>query len=63
MLPGILGSPEHERLANERLQSAAKVEIIKFEKADENRTVNLAIKVSNIGAGHRNFQIYYSEKV
>ncbi len=52
MLPGILGSPEHERLARERLQSAARVDILKFEKTDDNKTVNLAIKVSNIGAGH-----------
>lgn len=51
MLPGLLGSPEHERLAKERLRLAAKVEILDIERINE--TVNLKVKVTNIGAGHK----------
>lgn len=51
MLPGLLGSPEHERLAKERLQAAATVEIIDIERINE--TVNLKVKVTNKGAGHK----------
>lgn len=53
MIPGLLGSPEHERLAKERLQAAASVEIIRLERTNDNKTVNLTIKVTNIGAGHK----------
>jgi hypothetical protein len=51
MLPGLLGSAEHERLAKERLRSAAKLEIENIERINE--TVNLKIKVTNSGAGHK----------
>ncbi len=51
MLPGLLGSPEHERLARERLRSAAKVEIESIERTND--TVSISIKVTNIGAGHK----------
>jgi hypothetical protein len=51
MLPGLLGSTEHERLAKERLRSAAKVEIESIERIND--TVSIAIKVTNIGAGHK----------
>jgi hypothetical protein len=51
MLPNLLGSPEHERLAKERLQQAAVVEIFNIERINE--TVNLKVKVTNIGAGHK----------
>ena len=53
MIPGLLGSPEHERLAKERLQAAARVEITRLERTNDNKTVNLTIKVTNIGAGHK----------
>lgn len=51
MLPGLLGSPEHERLAKERLRSAAKVDIESIERIND--TVNMVVKVTNIGAGHK----------
>ncbi|MCX9085146.1 MAG: multiheme c-type cytochrome [Candidatus Methanoperedens sp.] len=53
MLPELLGSPEHERLAKERLRSAAKIEIIKFKKKEDNKSMDLIVKVTNIGAGHK----------
>lgn len=51
MLPGMLGSPEHERLANERLKSAAKLEIEDIGLIND--SVNLRLRVSNTGAGHK----------
>jgi len=51
MLPEILGSPEHERLAKERLRAAAELEIVSIEKINE--TVNLKVRVINTGAGHK----------
>ncbi len=52
MLPGLLGSPEHERLAEERLRSAARVDIEDIEIIN-NETVNMNVRVSNTGAGHK----------
>ena len=51
MLGDLLGSPEHEKLAKERLRSAATIEITKIERINE--TVNLQVKVTNSGAGHK----------
>jgi hypothetical protein len=51
MLPGLLGSAEHERLAKERLEAAAKLEIVNVDLVNE--TVNLTIRVTNTGAGHK----------
>lgn len=46
MLPGMLGSPEHERL-----KSAAKLEIENVSLI--NGSVNLILRVTNTGAGHK----------
>lgn len=51
MLPGLLGSPEHDRLAKERLSSAATLEIENIEQTNE--TVKFNVKVTNVGAGHK----------
>lgn len=51
MLPEILGSPEHEKLAKERLRAAAALEIESLERMNE--TVSLKVKVTNVGAGHK----------
>lgn len=51
MLGELLGSEEHERLAIERLRSAATVEIAEIKRINE--TVNLQVKVTNSGAGHK----------
>ncbi len=51
MLPGILGSPEHERFANERLRSAARLDIESIDLVNEN--VDIRIRVTNTGAGHK----------
>ncbi len=51
MLPGILGSPEHERLAKERLEAAAKLEIENVDLVNDE--ANLTIRVTNTGAGHK----------
>lgn len=51
MLPGMVGSAEHERLAKERLRSAAKLEIEDIRLVNDN--VNLTVKVTNTGAGHK----------
>lgn len=51
MLPGLLGSPEHDRLAKERLRSAATLEIENIENINE--TVKFNNKVTNVGAGHK----------
>jgi hypothetical protein len=51
MLPGLLGSAEHERLAKERLEAAAKLEIENVDLVNDK--VNLTIRVTNTGAGHK----------
>ncbi len=51
MLPGLLGSPEHEKLAKERLKSAAKLEIEDIKVVNDN--VTLRLRVTNTGAGHK----------
>ncbi len=51
MLPGILGSTEHEKLASERLKSAAKLEIENIGLVNDN--VSLRLRVTNTGAGHK----------
>ncbi len=51
MIPGLLGSPEHEKLARERLQAAAKLEIQSVEKTND--TIALKVKVTNSRAGHK----------
>lgn len=51
LLTELKGSEEHEKRAKQRLQSAAKVEILKVETVNE--TVNLKVKVTNVGAGHK----------
>jgi len=51
MLPGLLGSTEHERLAKERLEAAAKLEIENVDIVNDN--VNLTVRVTNTGAGHK----------
>ncbi len=50
MLPGLSG--EHEKLAKERLRSAARVDIEDIAIIN-NESVNMNIRVSNIGAGHK----------
>ncbi len=52
MIPGLLGSPEYEKLAEERLRLAAKVEIEDMEIIN-NRSVNINVRVTNTGAGHK----------
>lgn len=51
MIPGLLGSPEHETLAKERLRSAATLEIENIEQTNE--TIKFNVKVTNVGAGHK----------
>jgi len=51
MLPGLLGSPNHDTLAKERLRQAATLEIENIEQTNE--TVKFNIKVTNVGAGHK----------
>ena len=51
MLPGLLGSPEHDRLAKERLRSAATLEFGNIEITNE--TVKFNVMVTNVGAGHK----------
>lgn len=51
MLPGLLGSPEHDRLAKERLSSAATLEFGNIGKINE--TVKFNVTVKNTGAGHK----------
>ncbi len=51
MIPGLLGSPEHEKLARERLQAAATLEIQSVEKTND--TITLKVRVTNSGAGHK----------
>lgn len=51
MLPGLLGSAEHERLAKERLKSAAKLEIENIDLVND--SLNLRLRVTNTGAGHK----------
>lgn len=50
MMTGLLGSPEHEKLARERLHAAANVEILDLQT--KNDTVEFNVKVTNAGAGH-----------
>ncbi len=51
MLSGMLGSAEHEKLARERLKSAAKLAIEDIELVNDR--VNLRLRVTNSGAGHK----------
>ncbi len=53
MLPGILGSGDHNQLAIERLQNAAKVDIITPEKVKSGEMATIQVKVTNTGAGHK----------
>jgi hypothetical protein len=53
LMPGILGVPDHNQLAIERLQNAAKVEIITPEKAMAGEDAIVQVKVTNTGAGHK----------
>lgn len=53
LLPGILGSAEHDQLAVERLKSAARVEIITPEKLRAGNLGWVKVKVTNTGAGHK----------
>ncbi len=53
LMPGILGSGDHNRLAIERLQNAAKVEIITPEKVKAGEMATVQVKVTNTGAGHK----------
>src|SRR5659263_72615 len=46
MLPGLLDSPEHDRLAKERLRLAATLEIETIEQTNE--TVKFDVKVTNV---------------
>lgn len=53
LLPGILGSEDHNRLAIERLQNAAKIDIVTPEKARAGEQAIVGVKVTNTGAGHK----------
>ncbi len=53
LLPGILGSGDHNQLAIERLQNAARVEIIIPEKVKAGEMATVQVKVTNTGAGHK----------
>lgn len=53
LLPGILGSQDHNLLAIERLQNAARIDIITPEKVKAGETAIIKVKVTNIGAGHK----------
>jgi hypothetical protein len=53
LLPGILGSGDHNQLAIERLQNAARVEIITPEKVKAGEMAIVQVKVTNTGAGHK----------
>lgn len=44
-------SPEHEKLARERLQAAAKIEIEDLNRIND--SVSFNVRVTNIGAGHK----------
>ncbi len=52
MLPGLLGSRKHARIAEERLKSAAQIKIHLPEKAVRGQLVSFKVEVINIGAGH-----------
>lgn len=51
MLTGLMGSKKHEELAKERLKAAAKLEIEKVSLINDD--VNLGLRVTNTGAGHK----------
>lgn len=53
LLPGILGSEDHNSLAIERLKSAAQIDIITPEKVVTGENAVVQVKVTNIGAGHK----------
>ncbi len=53
LLPGILGSEDHNQLAIDRLQNAAKIDITTPEKARAGDEAIIQVKVTNIGAGHK----------
>lgn len=52
-VPGILGSEKHEKLAIERLQSAATVEVNTPEDVTAGEEVLIEVIVTNTGAGHK----------
>jgi hypothetical protein len=53
ILPGLLGSEEHNLLAIERLQKAATLEITAPEGVKAGEMATLKVKVTNSGAGHK----------
>lgn len=48
----LLGADTHAEMARKRLQSAAKVEIIKPEELESGEVGAVKVKVTNVGAGH-----------
>lgn len=53
MVPSMLGSEKHARLAREMLQSAARMEIISVRNVRPGATATVVIRVHNSGAGHK----------
>jgi hypothetical protein len=52
VLPSLLGSENHARIAEDRLKSAAQLKIHLPEKAISGQLVRFKVEVINIGAGH-----------
>ena len=52
VVPSLLGAEEHKNLAQERLRSAAELEILGKSVRRERDNLNFQVKVSNAGAGH-----------
>jgi len=48
----LLGSKNHAELAEKRLKSAAELEVIAPQTVSPGQLANIAVKVTNIGAGH-----------
>jgi hypothetical protein len=53
LVPTLLGSEKHAKLATEMLQGAAKMEILSVRNLRPGGLATVDIRVSNIGAGHK----------
>ncbi len=53
MVPKMLGSEQHSKLAEQMLRAAAKIEILPKTSLSYNTMQTISVKVSNIGAGHK----------
>lgn len=53
LVPSLLGSEKHAKLALEMLQGAAKIEILSVENLRPGALATVRIRVHNVGAGHK----------